>query len=305
MKLYSKNLALGLLGLMVITACDDINEVDRITVGKVEEHKMEAETKTIEVEGKTFVYTDQHNILIEDFTGWRCVNCPNMAAFLAKNIEIIYPSVVVSLHPAANSLSNTDQVASRFSLSCTLADEIANTLAGSNIASSLSLPAVSIDQKPYNGQILQSGDTTTVYNSLRSLAYEQYYSYFIDMKDYANLAIHVNQESKGNYQLSTLILPGTYYDRSVRLQLWLLESGIVAYQSTQSGINREYVNNHVLRMAINGNQGEVFTIGDDYVMKSHTLSLEGTSYVADNCSVVAIISDPNTNEVINCVEVDL
>jgi hypothetical protein len=275
-----------------------------------DDHKMVAEAisrlvETIEVEGKTFVYTDQHNILIEDFTGWRCVNCPNMAAFLANNIEIIYPSVVVSLHPAANSLSNTDQVASRFSLSCTLADEIANTLAGSNIASSLSLPAVSIDQKPYNGQILQSGDTTTVYNSLRSLAYEQYYSYFIDMKDYANLAIHVNQESKGNYQLSTLILPGTYYDRSVRLQLWLLESGIVAYQSTQSGINREYVNNHVLRMAINGNQGEVFTIGDDYVMKSHTLSLEGTSYVADNCSVVAIISDPNTNEVINCVEVDL
>ena len=99
MKLYSKNLALGLLGLMVITACDDINEVDRITVGKVEEHKMEAETKTVEVEGKTFVYTDQHNILIEDFTGWRCVNCPNMAAFLANNIEIIYPSVIVSLHP--------------------------------------------------------------------------------------------------------------------------------------------------------------------------------------------------------------
>jgi hypothetical protein len=228
-----------------------------------------------------------------------------MATFLANNIEIIYPSVVVSLHPAANSLSNTDQVASRFSLSCTLADEIANTLAGSNVASSMSLPAVSIDQKPYNGQILQSGDTTTVYNSLRSLAYEQYYSYFIDMKDYANLAIHVNQESKGNYQLNTLILPGSYFDRSVRLQLWLLESGIVAFQYTLTGINREYVNNHVLRMAINGNQGEVFTIGDDYVMKSHTLSLEGTSYVADNCSVVAIISDPNTNEVINCVEVDL
>jgi hypothetical protein len=125
------------------------------------------------------------------------------------------------------------------------------------------------------------------------------------MKDYANLAIHVNQESNNNYQLSTLILPGTYYDRSVRLQLWLLESGIVAYQSTQSGINREYVNNHVLRMAINGNQGEVFPIGDDYVMKSHTLSLEGTSYIPENCSVVAIVSDPNTNEVINCVEVDL
>ena len=305
MKIICKNILLGIFAFMVVTACDDIDEADRITIGKVEEHKIEAEVKTIEVEGKSFVYTDQHNILIEDFTGWRCVNCPNMAAFLANNIEFIYPSVVVSLHPASNSLSNTDQVASRFSLSCTLADEIANTLAGSNVASSLSLPAVSIDQKPYDGQILQSGDTTTVYNTLRSLAYSQYFSYFINKKEFANLAIHVNKLSNNNYELSTLIVPGSYSNRSVRFQLWLLESGIVAYQSTQTGIDREYVNNHVLRMAINGNQGESISLSDDNVVKSYQLSLEGTGYIADNCSVVAIISDPNTNEVINCIEVDL
>lgn len=305
MKIICKNILLGIFGFMVVTACDDIDEADRITIGKEEEHKIEAEVKTIEVEGKSFVYIDQHNILIEDFTGWRCVNCPNMAAFLANNIEFIYPSVVVSLHPASNSLSNTDQVASRFSLSCTLADEIANTLAGSNVASSLSLPAVSIDQKPYDGQILQSGDTTTVYNTLRSLAYSQYFSYFINKKEFANLAIHVNKLSNNNYELSTLIVPGSYSNRSVRFQLWLLESGIVAYQSTQTGIDREYVNNHVLRMAINGNQGESISLSDDNVVKSYQLSLEGTGYIADNCSVVAIISDPNTNEVINCIEVDL
>ena len=305
MKIICKNILLGIFAFMVVTACDDIDEADRITIGKVEEHKIEAEVKTIEVEGKSFVYIDQHNILIEDFTGWRCVNCPNMAAFLANNIEFIYPSVVVSLHPASNSLSNTDQVASRFSLSCTLADEIANTLAGSNVASSLSLPAVSIDQKPYDGQILQSGDTTTVYNTLRSLAYSQYFSYFINKKEFANLAIHVNKLSNNNYELSTLIVPGSYSNRSVRFQLWLLESGIVAYQSTQTGIDREYVNNHVLRMAINGNQGESISLSDDNVVKSYQLSLEGTGYIADNCSVVAIISDPNTNEVINCIEVDL
>ena len=305
MKIICKNILLGIFAFMVVTACDDIDEADRITIGKVEEHKIEAEEKTIEVEGKSFVYIDQHNILIEDFTGWRCVNCPNMAAFLANNIEFIYPSVVVSLHPASNSLSNTDQVASRFSLSCTLADEIANTLAGSNVASSLSLPAVSIDQKPYDGQILQSGDTTTVYNTLRSLAYSQYFSYFINKKEFANLAIHVNKLSNNNYELSTLIVPGSYSNRSVRFQLWLLESGIVAYQSTQTGIDREYVNNHVLRMAINGNQGESISLSDDNVVKSYQLSLEGTGYIADNCSVVAIISDPNTNEVINCIEVDL
>ena len=186
-----------------------------------------------------------------------------------------------------------------------MADEIANTLAGSTIASSMSLPAVSLDQKAINGQILQSGDTLTVYNTLRSLSFDQFSSYYVNHAPFVNLAINVKKSSDNNYLLSTLLVPGAYINKDVKLQLWLLESGIVAYQSTQSGINREYVNNHVLRMAINGNQGEVFTIGDDYVMKSHKLSLEGTSYVADNCSVVAIISDPNTNEVINCVEVDL
>ena len=291
--------------LLMASACDDIDETNRVTIGKMEEYKIEGNDVTVEVDGQSFTYTDLHRILIEDFTGWRCVNCPNMAAFLTNNIENIFPSVVVSLHPASNSLSNTDQVASRFSLSCTLADEIANTLAGSTIASSMSLPAVSLDQKAINGQILQSGDTLTVYNTLRSLSFDQFSSYYVNHAPFVNLAINVKKSSDNNYLLSTLLVPGAYINKDVKLQLWLLESGIVAYQSTQSGINREYVNNHVLRMAINGNQGEVFTIGDDYVMKSHKLSLEGTSYVADNCSVVAIISDPNTNEVINCVEVDL
>ena len=305
MKSVCKNILFILFGFMIFSACDDIDEADRIIIGKVEEHVVQAEEKTVEVEGQSFTYIDQHQILIEDFTGWRCVNCPNMAAFLANNIEAIYPTVVVSLHPASNTLSNTDQVASRFSLSCTLADEIANTVAGSNVASSLSLPAVSIDQMPYEGQTLQSGDTTTVYNTLRELAYNQYYSYFINRKAYANLAINVKKTSDNSYQLSTLVVSGSYSNKNVRLQLWLLESGIVAFQSTQSGIEQNYVNNHVLRMAINGNQGEVITLGEDNVVKNHTLSFEGTSYIPDNCSVVAIVSDPNSNEVINCVEVEL
>ena len=305
MKSVCKNILFVLFGFMIFTACDDIDEADRIIIGQIEEHVVQAEEKTVEVEGQSFTYIDQHQILIEDFTGWRCVNCPNMAAFLANNIEAIYPTVVVSLHPASNSLSNTDQVASRFSLSCTLADEIANTVAGSNVASSLSLPAVSIDQMPYEGQTLQSGDTITVYNTLRELAYNQYYSYFINRKAYANLAINVKKTSDNSYQLSTLVVSGSYSNKNVRLQLWLLESGIVAFQSTQSGIEHNYVNNHVLRMAINGNQGEVITLGEDNVVKNHTLSFEGTSYIPDNCSVVAIVSDPNSNEVINCVEVEL
>lgn len=305
MKSVCKNILIGLFGFMSFTACDDIDEADRIIIGKVEEHLVQAEEKTVEAEGQSFTYVDQHQILIEDFTGWRCVNCPNMAAFLASNIESMYPSVIVSLHPASNSLSNTDRVASNFSLSCTLADEIANTVAGSNVASSLSLPAVSIDQMLYEGQALHSGDTTTVYNTLRSLAYDQYISYFISGKAYANLATNVKKTSDKSYQLSTLVVPGTYSNKNVLLQLWLLESGIVAYQSTQSGVVRDYVNNHVLRMAINGNQGEVIALGEDYVVKNHTLSFEGTSYIADNCSVVAIVSDPNTHEVINCIEVEL
>jgi hypothetical protein len=305
MKYINKNLLLGLFGTLAFIACDDIDEADRITEGKMEHHAMMEEEVTLEVDGQSFTYIDRHTLLIEDFTGWRCVNCPNMANFLLNNIERIYPSVVVSLHPAANSLSNTDSDKIPFNLSCTLADDIANTLAGSSVASSMSLPAVSIDQKAYDGQILQSGDTTTVYNILRAIAFDQYNSYNIERKPYINLAINVEKLSTGNYQLSTLIVPGIYSNKNLLLQLWLLESGIEAYQSTQTGIDRNYINNHVLRMAINGNQGETVTMTGENIVKKYTLSLDGTGYVADNCSVVAIVCDPSTHEVINCIEIEL
>ncbi len=303
MKKLSKTVLLGLMSLVAFTACDDIDEADRITLGPEQKHTMEAQDITVETEGQSFTYRDEHRILIEDFTGWRCVNCPNMAAFLANNIEKLYPSVVVSLHPAANTLSNTDKAP--FSLSCTLADEIANNLAGSNIASSLSLPAVSLDQKEYEGHVIHSGDTTTVFNTLRSLAKEQYTDYNIYQGIYINLAINVEKKSDNNFQISTLIVPKDFSNMEIRLQLWLLESGIVAYQSTQTGTVKDYVNNHVLRMAINGNEGEIISLTEDNIVKKHNLSFDNLSYVPENCSVVAIISNPNTKEVINCIEVSL
>lgn len=305
MKYLNKNILLGLFGILAFTACDDIDEADRIIEGKIDQHAMMEEEVTLEVDGQSFTYLDRHCLLIEDFTGWRCVNCPNMANFLSNNIENIYPSVIVSLHPAANSLSNTDQAGSRFSLSCILADEIANTLSGSNVASSMSLPAVCIDQKAFDGQILQSGDTTTVYNILRTIAYEQYTSYNIELKPFVNLAINVEKTSSSNYQLSTLIVPEDYSNKNLLLQLWLLESGIEAFQSTQTGIDRNYINNHVLRMAINSNQGETISLNGENIVKKHAFSIEGTNYVGDNCSVVAIVSDPSNHEVINCIEVEL
>lgn len=303
MKNISKTIFLGLFSLVAFNACDDIDEVDRISIGKTEKHTVVAEDVTLEVDGQQFTYTDQHRMLIEDFTGWRCVNCPNMAAFLANNIESVYPSVIVSLHPSANTLSNTDKAP--FNLSCTLADEIANSVAGSNIASSMSLPAVSLDQKAYDGQTIQSGDTTTVYNALRSFAFEQYTLYYIKGAPYANVAIKAEKQADNKFQLSTLIVPGKFSNRNVCLQLWLLESGILAYQSTQSGMIQNYENNHVLRAAINGNQGEIISLTEENIVKKHTLSFDNTEYVADNCNVVAIISDPTTHEVINCVEVEL
>ena len=69
--------------------------------------------------------------------------------------------------------------------------------------------------------------------------------------------------------------------------------------------NLEHNNITCIRGCYVNNQGEVIALGEDYVVKYHTLSFEGTSYIADNCSVVAIVSDPNTHEVINCIEVEL
>ena len=80
---------------------------------------------------------------------------------------------------------------------------------------------------------------------------------------------------------------------AAKLQLWLTESAIVAMQQMPDGtLNRQYLHNHVFRTSINGTWGEDFPLTD-----GQERTLTATAEIADgwqpqNLSVVAFVYTP-------------
>lgn len=77
-------------------------------------------------------------------------------------------------------------------------------------------------------------------------------------------------------------------DTDVNLQLWLIENGIVGLQIDGGVTKQDYVHNHVLREAINGNDGEPLHLTSEKSNLTRNYVIP-EKYVADNCEVVAFL----------------
>ncbi len=92
-----------------------------------------------------------------------------------------------------------------------------------------------------------------------------------------------------------------YSEVKAKLQIWILESGIVAEQSSMNGTIEEYVHNNVFRAAVNGTWGEDVTIAaDSEALYTHSIArrhviVEEKYLVEDwnveNLTVVAFLYD--------------
>ena len=102
---------------------------------------------------------------------------------------------------------------------------------------------------------------------------------------------------------------------------WLVESGIVGPQQLsheleesykaenpdakiQSGVVTNYVHNHVFRNTLNGMWGEELGPIKAETSKDCTFTIN-EKYNADNCSVVAVLINTETKEVIQAAEIAL
>ena len=98
----------------------------------------------------------------------------------------------------------------------------------------------------------------------------------------------------------TLLKP---YNGQLRLSLFLVEDGIVSPQLDGTEVLEDYVHNHVLRSALNGTYGIKLTDAtpenglDTYLLAS-SISFAGTSWNPAHCSVVAILYDKENYDVL-------
>ena len=278
-------------------ACDEIDAPKRIVEGESTPIYFTPDTLTTTIDNEEFTFILEHKMLIEDYTGWQCVNCPVLAEYIETSITGVYPSIVVGLHMMNNTLSKNPW------LSCTLADEYAAAASGQP-ASNLSLPCVDINR---TGMI--SGDETTVRNTISSTTLNLHREYNLaGNRPLIALDINTHRFDDGSYEISTALRSETEWSDELYLQLWIIENGIVFKQYIEGGTNNNYIHNHVLRDAINGIWGESIAPsfnGEDYTAVYRTNYSPDSKWVNDNCEVVAFVYEKTSRKVLNATKVAL
>jgi hypothetical protein len=312
-KQYSVLLAAALTLGQAWVGCDTIDEEDRFTAGDVTSMIFNSAKDTITIGADTWTVEHIHRLLIEDYTGWQCSNCPDMAEFIETQLveQLDSNAVVVGLHMAGNQLSQTVS-GLYFQLSTTLADTYGTYYTGLTPAN-IGLPAVAIDHVTSAGASVWTGvndNTLLTATGVATAQYTRYNSEDRTAKPFVSLALNVTPtETADSYELKTLVLADELNDAALKLQLWMVEDSISGLQFSPSV--HPYVHNHVLRDALNGTWGEAISFsepeetGVPTSICTTTISLSDRTWVAKNCRVVAFVYRDDTKEVLNTIAVPL
>lgn len=260
MKIYT--LFYSAIALTVATsfsACNDLDEAERF------------------IEEPLRVEDTNRNVLVEDFTGQDCNNCPK-AHELIEGLQHQYGEdriIAVSIHGGSLSISGDKYP---YGLANELG-EYYNQYWG-------------VEQWP-NGIVNRGG--LMVYTSWTT-------NIMADLLVQSPLTINVNKSyDEQTRTLSINVNTTSTEDVEGKLQVWLVEDGIVSRQIMPNGKrDMNYVHNNVLRAAVNGEWGTDYAIeseGSNWASFDYTISED---WEAENIAVVAFVY--NNNGVIQAVK---
>ena len=210
----------------------------------------------------------QRSVLIEDFTGQKCVNCPD-ATKVIEDLQQQYGEsavIAVALHGGGFGIS-TDNTRMK-GLATQTAEEYYTYW--------------SIDAQP-SGLVNRRGGVLG--RSLWTAAVHDELS----QKSSVSINDVICSVDDDDRELTVLVSCLASKAYTGRLQLWLTEDSIIAPQSLADGsVDMQYLHNHVFRTSINGPWGTDLTLGEYQAHQSFTMTIPA-EYDLPHLSVVAFI----------------
>lgn len=214
-------------------------------------------------------------VLIEDFTGQNCPNCPN-AAVVIEGLEKLYHEagadvVAVSVHSGPLADKSRRGLATTFGQYCF--DLLGNP--------GLPQPAVRVNRigDPLVGNAVGNTLPSLVASTITQTTP-------VEIKNFS-----ATDAGEGKYNLSFEVTSSEAAEAMV--QVWAIENNIVAPQSMPDGSkNNEYVHMGVLRSTITPNEGEKVSF---VPATAQQLAMEFTptaSWKTENLEIVVIVSQP-------------
>ncbi len=204
------------------------------------------------------------NILIEDFTGQKCVNCPDGTKIIDQ-LQEAYPDRIIAVGIYSGPFGKTP-TGGLLPLS---------TQMGCDYYDHWKIPS-----QPYGmvsrGEPISHTQWMTAVNNEIGFISEIKMDIEAVLKA-KNINITVKEKSLGGG-----------FDGKV--QVWVLEDGIVGVQYMPDGsINKEYIHNHVFRTAVNGMWGEDVAIGQEESKSQSYAQAVDDAWNTENLSIVAFI----------------
>lgn len=228
----------------------------------------------------------QQKVLLEDFTGHKCVYCP-AAQVVAQELAESYGEdklIVVAIH-AGFLASPTPGSTFEYDFTTEAGTEYYNFFSIGN------LPNGMVNRVNTDGDyVLPSGDWGT------NVASEFLVEPQLDIAIDAEIA---GSKLSGDITLDFI----TNMDQESNLLIWVLEDSIVKPQTLpEIGVVEDYIHNHVLRGSVNGSWGEALPSTSYTEGASETISFSnfqlGDDWVAKNLSIVAFVYNNETKKVI-------
>jgi hypothetical protein len=242
------------------------------------------------------VDTNNRAVLLEDYTGHLCVNCAP-AAKIANTIQALNDGQVFVIAVHAGSFAKPDPIHHVPYLSADYRSPAGNDwndYSGFNIDG---YPKGMVNRRPFNGK---PSFGTTDWNQAIQTA--------VELPKMAVMTVNNTYNSQTkllNTKVDVKFLLS--YTGKVNLTVCILEDSIYGGQlNNVPGDSMPIIKNfrfmHVLRGSLNGSFGEEIATNPAstaLITKSYSFDFADKSWVPAHCSVIAFISDSETDEVLH------
>lgn len=250
-----KNLFLGVATAamaMAAASCSNIDEGDRLIY-----------VKPAEV-GRA--------ILIEDFTGQKCINCPTGTEIINSIVDTYGEDNVIAVGVHSGPLG----------------------FAGNSKTVGLMTDTGNEYYTRWDKEN-KMGQPWVIFN--RKTSPDSHYNNWAAMvgtiiSEKANLSVKIaNAYDAATRTLTTTVgADGVNGTVNGKLQVWIVEDGVKALQMMPDGkSNKEYIHNHVFRAAVNGTWGEDVTVKEGETTTKQYQYVLPEAWNADNIAVVAFV----------------
>lgn len=235
-------------------------------------------------------------VLLEDYTGHMCSNCPR-AAEKAKELKKIYGEqlITIAVHAGFSARLNEPHFTTDFT---TKTGEKWDKRFG-----------ISRAGNP-NGMVNRIG-----YPEANHILGDDQWAQIVEEQTQRSATIGLQLKASHNenanlicIDVQTEILEST--SDVLRLNIVLVEDGIISYQKDNSAEGKipDYEHNHVMRKSLTGEMGndlkqETYTKGD-YLLNRYSTEID-ESWNVNQIAVIAFVSHAETSEVLQVEEVHL